>query len=234
MIERPATSTTPIHGLRGLWQRIRQSILRLTPRRHTHAKSRGLPRIPVEQFTADLQPAPMTHALPLQWADEDWDQWFPEECVRVDATGVTRVLMERAERDLGRWARFGAGAIPTGVAQLLAASARHMDRLRMDEPMKLPARSVLRHLISNLAEIGPGETVEMIQGLEGGAVTLVIQCRALAFERRYGAGVDATTAKAARERELADMLNPQWFSAVQTTRDGAALIFQWRETGAFE
>ena len=141
--------------------------------------------------------------------------------------------MDRAEEDLGRWARFGATASLPNVRLLLDASARHMDRLPMDEPSKLPARFLLRRLLGNLAEIGRGEPIEVIQGFEGGRLKLIVRCPALAFAKRFGAYVDPTPAKQALEREMANVLNLRWFATVQTTREGAALLFEGHGLGTF-
>ena len=191
-------------------------------------------RLPAHGAVPAAAPVPGLGRPNVSWAAEDWDAWMPEDAIQVDCVGRAKILMEQAERDMGRWARFSATASAKGVDLLLAATARHLDTLPMDESMKLPGRFLLRRLLNNLAEIGPGEPLEVAQGFEGGAMSLIVRCPALVFAKRYGPKIPALLARAALERELANVLNLRWFSRVQTTPEGAAILFHGHQAGAFD
>jgi hypothetical protein len=107
-----------------------------------------------------------------------------------------------------------------------------MDALPLDEQAKLPGRFLLRRLLANFIEMSPGAPVEVAQGCGNGALSIILRCPALAFAERFGPKAPPRLARAAVERELANVLNLRWFSQVQTTQEGAALLFHGHANGA--
>jgi putative nucleotidyltransferase with HDIG domain len=189
-------------------------------------------RLPAKGELPRIAPDPVPGRPSLGWAEEDWDAYLPADAIPVDAVGRARMLAERACEDLGRWARFSARATPQGVELLLAAAMRHMDALPLDEQAKLPGRFLLRRLLANFIEMSPGAPVEVAQGCGNGALSIILRCPALAFAERFGPKAPPRLARAAVERELANVLNLRWFSQVQTTQEGAALLFHGHANGA--
>ena len=174
-------------------------------------------------------------AAGLKWADADWDRNLPQDSIMVDAPGRARISssldasasnrMDSARMPTTRFARFKARAIPANIEKVMSAASDHLDKLRFDDNNKNPARFVLRRLLGSLSEIGPGEMVEICVGKSQGALVAVVTCPALRFEKRFGPGTDCYVARAALERELANVLNLRWFARVRTTRDGSTIMF---------
>ena len=108
---------------------------------------------------------------------------------------------------------------------MLTLALAHQATLGLEERATLPARFVLRRLLSNLSEIAPSDDVEVWQAVREGMLVTAVGCAGLLFSRRLGEEVEDRVGRRTLNVELANVLNLRWFNRILTTRDGGVLVF---------
>ena len=138
----------------------------------------------------------------------------------LDQHGVTRSVLE------GRKAvRFTASPTSKGLGQLSSATIDHQRALDIPQSVTLPTRFVMRRLLGRIGKHAhEDERVTVHQSLTQGRFVLGLQTSSLAFVRRLGAEATPELAAALIGSELATILNLGWYSHVDTSPAGDALL----------
>ncbi|MDX1563953.1 MAG: HDOD domain-containing protein [Phycisphaeraceae bacterium] len=138
----------------------------------------------------------------------------------LDKHGVTRPVLE------GRKAvRFTASPTAQGLSQLSRATIDHQRAMEIPQSVTLPTRFVMRRLLGRIGKHAhETERVTVHQSLTQGRFVLGLQTPSLAFVRRLGAEATPELAAALIGSELATILNLGWYSHVDTSPAGDALL----------
>jgi hypothetical protein len=161
----------------------------------------------------------------IGWLEEDWWERFFAAAVTVDCSSPAMARVDGALRCSGKGARFTSRCTAAGVERLLTLALAHQGTLGLEERTALPARFVLRRILSNLTEIAESAEVEVWQAAREGALVTAVVSPGLAFSHRLGEGVEGRSGRRVLNTELANVLNLRWFTRVLTTREGGALVF---------
>jgi putative nucleotidyltransferase with HDIG domain len=178
---------------------------------------------------APVSAEPATHPrggdLRVGWVEEDWRERLFAPAVEVDCASPAIARIDGAMRGSGRSAVFTSRCTAGGVERLLTLALAHQATLGLEERATLPARFVLRRLLSNLSEIAPSDEVEVWQAVREGMLVTAVGCAGLLFSRRLGEEVEERVGRRTLNVELANVLNLRWFNRILTARDGGVLVF---------